>query len=144
MPQLLSKQCEYALQAVTYLAARESDGRISIKELTSRLDIPSPFLAKILQDLVRKNLLSSLRGPTGGFALAKPSDSITLLDIVEAVDGTDFSQKCVMGFPECSGAHPCAVHDTWGRLRAEIVTMLSTHSIKHIAAETKKPEYHER
>lgn len=144
MPHLLSKQCEYALQAVTYLAAREKQGRVSIKELTSRLDIPSPFLAKILQDLVRKNLLTSLRGPTGGFALARPADSITLLDIVEAIDGTEFTQKCVMGFPECSGTHPCAVHETWGRLREEIVTMLSTHSITYIAAETKKPHYHER
>jgi Rrf2 family iron-sulfur cluster assembly transcriptional regulator len=144
MSRFLSKQSEYALQAVTYLASRERNGRVSIKELSARLSIPSPFLAKILQDLVRKNLLTSLRGPAGGFALARPADQITLFDIVEAIDGTGFTGKCVMGFPECSGTHPCAVHATWGRLRDEVLAMLTDHTIAYVAAETKKPEYHER
>jgi Rrf2 family iron-sulfur cluster assembly transcriptional regulator len=144
MSHFLSKQCEYALQAVSYLAYREKEGRVSIKELSARLSIPSTFLAKILQDLVRKNLLTSLRGPTGGFALAKPADRITLFDIVQAIDGTEFTQKCVMGFPECSGTHPCAVHTTWGRLRDEVLAMLTSNTIAYVAAETKKPEYHER
>jgi Rrf2 family iron-sulfur cluster assembly transcriptional regulator len=144
MSQLFSKQCEYALQAVTYLALHEEMGRVSIKDLSARLKISPSFLAKILQDLARKGLLASHRGPSGGFALARPAREISLFSIVEVIDGVGFTRDCVMGFPECSGEHPCAVHDNWGRLREEIQTMLAGKNIAHMAAEMKKPEYDER
>lgn len=113
----------------------------SIKELTKRLDIPYHFLGKILQRLAAKGLLMSLKGPTGGFALTKRAKDITLFDIVEAVDGSAFTKNCVLGFPECSGKNPCAVHNTWGRMRDEIYEMLVSKNISDMAKEMKKPEY---
>jgi Rrf2 family transcriptional regulator, iron-sulfur cluster assembly transcription factor len=141
MSLIFSRQCEYALQAVLYLALRPEGEMTSIKELTGRLKIPYHFLAKILQDLSRKGLLSSQKGPTGGFALAMPAKEITLFHIVEAVDGADFTRTCVLGFAECSGASPCAVHDTWGGLRDSIYSMLVTKNVAQLAREMKKPEY---
>ena len=138
---LFSRQCEYALQAVMYLALKPEGERTSIKELTRKINIPYHFLAKILQDLTYKGLLMSQKGPTGGFALGKPAKDITLFQIVEAIDGTDVTSKCVLGFPECSGKNPCAVHEKWTLLRDEIRLMLVGKNITQMAKDMKKPEY---
>ncbi len=141
MSSLFSRQCEYALQAVLYLAGKPDGEMTPIRELTQRLEIPYHFLGKILQDLTRKRLLVSLKGPTGGFALGKPAGEITLFQVVEAVDGTRFFSECVLGFPECGGEKPCPVHDRWGLLRDEIQAMLLGKNIAQLSAEMKRPEY---
>jgi Rrf2 family protein len=141
MSLVFSRQCEYALQAVLYLALRDEGKRISIRELTKALDIPYHFLGKILQDLTKKGLLTSLKGPTGGFALAMPAVKITLFHIVDAIDGAAFTRTCVLGFPECSGKSPCAVHDNWAKLRDGMYAMLVSKNIGQLAKEMKKPEY---
>lgn len=138
---IFSRQCEYALQALLYLALKPNGQMTSIKELTKRLDIPYHFLAKILQDLAHRGLLNSLKGPTGGFALAMPAQDITLFHVVEAVDGIGFTNTCVLGFKECSGKNPCAVHGTWGGIRENVYEMLVSKSIGQMAREMKKPEY---
>jgi Rrf2 family transcriptional regulator, iron-sulfur cluster assembly transcription factor len=141
MSLIFSRQCEYALQAVLYLAAKPPGERTSIKELTRRLHIPYHFLAKILQGLQRKGLLRSLKGPGGGFSLGTPAKEITLLQIVEAIDGPELTSACVLGFPECSKKDPCSVHDRWAGIREDIHSMLVRRSIAELALEMKKPEY---
>ena len=141
MSLIFSRQCEYALQAVVYLALRGEGERTSIRDLTKKLDIPYHFLAKILQDLSRKGLLSSVKGPGGGFSLGMPARDITLFHVVEAIDGVDLTQKCVMGFAECSGKHPCSVHATWGGIRDGIYAMLVGKNVAQLAAEMKQPGY---
>lgn len=141
MSLIFSRQCEYALQAVLYLALRPYGEMTSIRELAKKLDIPYHFLAKILQDLTRKGLLTSLKGPSGGFALAMSAKDITLFHIVEAIDGVEFTNRCVLGFSECSAKNPCAVHGTWGGIRDGIYEMLVNKNVAQMAAEMKKPEY---
>ena len=136
-----SRQCEYALQAVVYLALAPPQKKTSIRELTKKLDIPYHFLAKILQDLTYKGLLKSQKGPSGGFALGMPAKEITLFRIVEAIDGVGFKDKCLLGFPECSEKTPCAVHSKWGGLREQIYGMLVNKNIAEMAKDMKKPEY---
>lgn len=143
MSLIFSRQCEYALQAVTYLALKGEGELTSIKDLSAKLRIPYHYLAKILQSLTRKGLLTSLKGPTGGFGLAMPARDMTLFHIIEAIDGVEFTQRCVMGFPECSGKNPCAVHEKWAGLREGIYAMLVGRNIAQMAAEMKKKEYHE-
>ena len=138
---IFSRQCEYALQAVCYLALKKEGEMSSIKEMTDKLEIPYHFLAKILQKLSRKGLLRSLKGPTGGFALGMPAKEITLFHIVEAVDGVNFTTSCVMGFPECSGKHPCAVHEHWAGLRDGIYNMLVKKHIADVAKDMRKSVY---
>ncbi|HET6273193.1 MAG TPA: Rrf2 family transcriptional regulator [Bacteroidota bacterium] len=141
MSLIFSRQCEYALQAVLYLALKPVDQMTSIKELTDKLDIPYHFLAKILQDLSRKGLLASLKGPTGGFGLGIPAKNITLFHIVEAIDGVEFTKSCLLGFPECSGRNPCAVHDKWAVLRDGVYDMLVSKNIAEMAKDMRKSEY---
>ncbi len=138
---LFSRQCEYALQAVMYIASKSDHHTISIKDLTKTLDIPFHFLAKILQDLVRKGLLVSQKGPTGGFSLAQPANEITLLHIIEAIDGDGFQHGCVLGFERCSAENPCALHDQWSSSRDKIMEMLSSKSVAEMAGLMKKPQF---
>ena len=141
MSTLFSRPCEYALQAVSYLALQPAGKKTSIKELTQRLKIPYHFLAKILQNLTYKKILVSQKGPSGGFALALPPERITLYHIVEAIDGSEYSRKCVMGFPKCSSKNPCAVHYPWASIREGITSMLATKSVAEMVKAMKKPEY---
>jgi Rrf2 family iron-sulfur cluster assembly transcriptional regulator len=141
MSVIFSRQCEYALQAVLYLALQPEGKKCSIKELSKRLKLPYHFLAKILQQLSRKGLLTSLKGPTGGFGLAIPAEQITLFHIVEAIDGPSLFNNCVLGLPECGGKHPCPVHDRWGELREQIYAMLVRKSIAQLAGKGQRPEH---
>lgn len=138
---LFSRQCEYALQAVLYLAKKTDEQTTSIRELTEFLHTPYFFMAKILQDLSHKGLLVSHKGPTGGFALAKPTHQITLFDIVEAIDGHGLIQECVLGFPACSSETPCALHEQWSIARDLIHESLVNKTMEEMAAAMKKPEY---
>ena len=138
---IFSRQCEYAIQAVLYLAIKEPGEMTSIKELTRKLEIPYHFVAKILQNLTRKGLLVSMKGPSGGFALGMPAKDITLFHIVEAVDGVGFMNNCVLGFPECTGKNPCSIHETWGKLRDSMYQALISKSITEMAGNTQKPQY---
>jgi len=138
---IFSRQCEYALQAVLYLALKPQGEMISIRELTNKLEIPYHFVAKILQDLTRKKLLTSHKGPSGGFALGMPAKDITIYKIIEAIDGDSFLHNCILGFPNCANDKPCAVHDQWSDIRDRINKMLITKNILEMANETRKPQY---
>jgi Rrf2 family transcriptional regulator, iron-sulfur cluster assembly transcription factor len=141
MSLIFSRQCEYALQAVLYLALKPPGEMTPIKELTKKLRIPYHFLAKILQRLTREGLLDSLKGPSGGFTLGMPARDITLFHIIEAIDGVDFTRNCVLGFPECSARNPCAVHEKWAGLREGIYDMLVGRNVAQLAGEMRKREY---
>jgi Rrf2 family protein len=90
---IFSRRREYVIQAILYLALKEPGVWTSINEITDRLRTPAHFLEKTLQDLTKKNILLSLKGPTGGFALARPAEEIKLLEVVKAIDGDDLFQK---------------------------------------------------
>lgn len=138
---LFSKQCEYALQAITYIAMKPARSATSIKELASALETPYHFLAKILRDLTQKGLPFSLKGSTGGFGIAMQSKSITLLQVVDAIDGLHFADRCVMGFTHCDNSTPCAAHTHWRNLRQGIHAMLAKRNLSQVAREMKKTEY---
>ncbi|MBI5472795.1 MAG: Rrf2 family transcriptional regulator [Ignavibacteriae bacterium] len=116
-----------------YLALQPKGELVSAKELTKHLSIPYHFLAKILQTLSRKGLLVSSRGPTGGFMLSMPPRDITLFHIIEAIDGIDFTNKCVLGYRRCSANSPCATHDEWASVREAIYQMLISKNIETLA-----------
>jgi len=136
-----SRQCEYALQAVMYIALKPENEMSSIRELARTLNIPYHFLAKILQDLTRKGLLTSLKGSAGGYMLARPKETITPFHIVEAIDGSSFLNSCLLGFPTCSDEKPCAVHAEWHQLRDKLHNMLKSTNVYDAALSMKKPQY---
>ena len=120
---LLSQSARYALRAAIYLAERDGKWHLS-HEIATSLGVPARYLAKILQDLTRHGVLTSTRGRGGGFRLAHPAGQIDLLRVVQAIDGERFGEHCVLGLPDCSDDRPCALHESWNRIRAEILGML--------------------
>ncbi len=123
---MLSNTCKYAVRALIYLGKYSADGtKIGIKKIASDLAIPTPFLGKILQNLVRQKVLVSTKGPNGGFGLAKTTVDISLYDIVRIVDGEDFFKVCLIGHQPCktheNNEMPCPVHNRFSPIRAQMV-----------------------
>lgn len=103
------------------------------REMAEVLRIPIHYLAKILEDLSRGGLLVSYKGIGGGFALGKPAKRISLLDVVEVLDGSEFMDNCALGFPGCSEAHPCPAHPSWKRIKKDIVNSILTKSLAELS-----------
>lgn len=122
----LSRTCQIAIQAVLYITNHPDADFVPIKKIAGDTGLSFHFLGKILQNLTKKGILNSYKGPNGGVCLAQSPDEITLLDIVEAVDGLEFYSNCVIGLPKCGDEQPCAVHHEWGKLREDIYQLFQT------------------
>lgn len=136
MTVIFSKKCEYGLQAVLYMAAREPGCVCPSDEIADKLQIPKEFISKILQSLTESGIVDSKKGKSGGFLLAKHPSKIRLIDIVTAIDGLDLFNSCVLGFPHCSPDQPCPVHDKWGELRTKAYNMLTDETIDKFREKT--------
>jgi Rrf2 family protein len=104
-----------------------------VKNIAEESEIPTHFLAKILQQLARKGFLRSSKGPTGGFALRRPPEDITLLEIVDAIDGLAEYERCPSGITECNDEAPCGMHESWKELRSRIIGYLEGTTISDVA-----------
>lgn len=131
---IYSKPCEYAIRALSYLAPFPPDQATQGKEIAKEEGLPAPVLGKVLQELVRKGLLESRRGPGGGFRLARRPQLITLRDVVAAIDGLDQFLECAVGLERCSDESPCPLHDTWKGLRTQMMTYLEATTLDDMAA----------
>jgi Rrf2 family protein len=130
---LLSKSCEYALRTALYLASKAPASYIAVREISTTLNIPYHFLAKIVQPLTQTGLFNSMRGPTGGIALARPADQIRLKEIVLAVDGPGIFHECVLGLPGCGDRKPCPLHDQWAPARDRVSRMFADATLADTA-----------
>lgn len=132
---MFSKACEYGIRAVLYIAEQsQNDNRVNIKEISSTIDSPEAFTAKILQQLARNGIVSSLKGPTGGFIIEKNMLSeIKLSHIVSAIDGDEIYTGCGLGLTECSETQPCPVHHKFSSVRDSLRDMLETTTILELA-----------
>ena len=139
---IYSRSAEYAIRAFVHLAQVPEGKFAMVKNIAREEQIPSHFLAKILQQLARKGLLRSSKGPTGGFSLRVPAGDISLLNIVEALDGLSAYEQCASGLPECNDEMPCSMHDSWKDLRERIKDYLGRNSITDLvkALEQKRRE----
>jgi len=130
---IYSRSAEYAIRAFVHLATVPDGKYAMVKQIAEQSEIPSHFLAKILQQLARKGFLRSSKGPTGGFSLRMPASELSLLQIVEAVDGLADYNRCPAGMNECNDQAPCGMHDTWKGLRSRIIEYLERTSVEDIA-----------
>jgi len=140
---MLSNTCKYGIRAVLYLAANfHEEKKIGIKQISKDLNIPTPFLGKILQSLAKHKILSSTKGPHGGFGLGKEPDKISLLDIVLIIDGEDIFNVCLINITDCkdydNGKAPCPVHNKFAPIRKMIMELFKNETIGSIINEMKK------
>lgn len=114
-----------------FIASHSTDEKnISLNEIAGEKDIPQHFLSKILQLLVKNKLLVSMKGPNGGFRLSKPPKDITLIEIVEAIDGLDIFNQCGIGFRECDPDDPCPIHTDYSRIRDHVRHLFETKTLE--------------
>jgi Rrf2 family transcriptional regulator, iron-sulfur cluster assembly transcription factor len=135
---MLSNTSKYAIRAVIYIAVYAVDNqKIGIKKISDALDIPSPFLGKILQILVRRKILSSTKGPNGGFGIGKNPDTVTLYDIIIELEGTDLFNTCLLGAGSCESHKEentyCALHNEFSEARKQLVDLYKRKTIGELA-----------
>lgn len=127
---IFSKTCEYAMRAVFFIAHRTADGgRVGIKEIAAGIGSPEHFLAKILQDLSRRNIIRSVKGPNGGFYMDNTALKKRLSEVVEAIDGNGLVTGCGLGLDYCSESNPCPLHNEFKIIRSRIRQMLEKTTI---------------
>lgn len=130
---LWSSSCEYAIRAVTYLAERP-DAVVQLKDIAAAEKMPAPFVAKILLGLVKAGVLRSVKGPGGGYGLARPASAITFLDVKAATEGTSDLEACLAGLGTCTSAVPCALHESFEPIRRSIREYLERTTIADASA----------
>ena len=135
---IYSRSAEYAIRACSYLVDVEEGRYAMVKDIAQECNTPTHFLSKILQQLARKAFLRSSKGPAGGFALNRPADDISLLELVDSIDGLSEHQRCPGGLAECNDEGQCGMHDAWKQLRERILHYLADTSILDLNAAQKK------
>ncbi|MGD0340807.1 MAG: Rrf2 family transcriptional regulator [Bacteroidales bacterium] len=135
---MLSNSCRYGIRAVIYVASRQKNsGKTGIKTISKALALPTPYLAKILQQLAKHKILRSAKGPHGGFSMLRDPGKVTLLDIIEIIDGDDFFKNCIIHDGTCACVDekilPCPLHDEYGTLRSGLIDLFSKKTIYDLA-----------
>lgn len=132
---MFSKACEYGIRATLHIAQQSQKGhRVGLKNIAESIDSPVAFTAKILQQLAREGIVSSVKGPSGGFEMtAQQLHNARLSQIVAAIDGDQIYNGCGLGLKACNELKPCPVHDQFKLMRDELKYMLETTSIRELA-----------
>jgi Rrf2 family protein len=130
----ITQQADYAVRAVLELALRSNDELVSSEEVARRQNVPAAFLTKIFARLAAEEIVLTQRGVNGGVRLARPAAEITLLQVVEAIDGPITLNRCNRNPSECPRDSFCAVHPIWFSLCAELRARLSGIHFAELAA----------
>ncbi len=115
---MLSNTCKTAIKAVIYLCSKyETQQNAGIKEIAEFINGNEHTIGKILQTLVKQNIINSMKGPSGGFFISKQQQKQPIINIVEAIDGKQVFKSCGLGLSKCSASHPCPIHDEYKEAR---------------------------
>lgn len=136
---MFSKATEYALRATIFIAQKGTEEKkLSIEEIAKAIDSPKSFTAKILQSLTKDNhIISSVRGPNGGFFLTEKSQKLPVRTILKAMGEEEVLEKCVLGLKQCSELQPCPMHDQYKSIRKQLKELFVTKTIQQFANEIK-------
>lgn len=133
----LSQTSGYAILAMSCLDI-SGKRRVLAREVAARSGVPSPYLSKLLHALGRARLIQAKRGYRGGFVFARPPQRISLLDVVEAVEGRRWLPRCLLGLAECSDARSCPTHRFWTVERERIRSILAQLNLAEVVAFEKR------
>ena len=137
---MFSKSCEYGIRATIFIATHCcKEGKVGLKEIAKEIDSPIAFTAKILQVLVKNNIVKSSKGVGGGFMILKDElKSIKLVNIVNAIDGDSVFLRCGLGLSNCSEEHPCPVHEKFKFVKKDLIYMLENTNLEELSLGIKK------
>lgn len=129
----LTRAGDYAVRAILYLAVQPDGDRCDREKMAQAQEIPLSFLSKILQRLTAAGIIRSYKGACGGFCLARPADSITLLEVVQAVEGPLALNACLFDGETCHRRSTCPAHLVWADLQGEVKKALASVTFAQLA-----------
>lgn len=130
---MLSLTCKTAIKAVIYLASKfESGEKTGIKGIAEFINASEHTVGKMLQMLVKENVINSLKGPTGGFYITAKQKNQPIINVIDAIDGKDVFNECGLGLSKCSATHPCPIHNDYKIIRDEFKTMCRQKKISDL------------
>lgn len=135
----LTKKADYALIAMKHLATRSDGASASAREIAEHYDIPVELLAKVLQRLARRSLVTSHQGTRGGYRLSRPVAQISVADIIQAIDGPLTVTACSTEDDNCGQYAKCSVRDPLWKIKDRIMSALTTCSLQEISADLMEP-----
>lgn len=134
----LTRDGEYAVRAVLYLAS-QPEGKISlVSEISESQDVPKSYLSKIMQHLTKAGLVRSRRGAKGGFSLARPAGEITLRETIEAIEGPIYLNVCLIKKGECPRDEVCPVHPIWKEAQRMLFEILDSKTMADLVVEAEE------
>jgi Rrf2 family iron-sulfur cluster assembly transcriptional regulator len=136
----IARSGEYGLRGVLFLARRPSEGFILVSQISKYQHIPGPFLAKIFKRLSKAGLLRSSRGSKGGFSLGKPTGSITMREVIEAIDGPIALNRCLRREGECDEEELCPIYEVWSKAQQQLLEILDSTTVEDLARQMVRNE----
>lgn len=133
---IFSRASSYAIRALAYLATQPPGKLTGVREISDHVRIPSPYLSKVLLQLRRGRLLRSYKGIGGGYELAQPPNKVSLFNVIECIDGTPLG-SCILEDRECSLGQECAMHDSWGPVRNQLLEFLQAMTLDHLVLQSR-------
>jgi Rrf2 family protein len=132
---MLTRTALHAIRAVVALARLPEGAYDGAGRIASEIGAPQNYLGKLLKTLAGEGLVESQKGLGGGFRLARPAESITLLDIVEPLEHVSRWSGCILGRSECSEVNPCALHHRWKAVREAYLAMLQQTTVANLVVQ---------
>jgi len=137
---MFSKSCEYAIKAMIYIVSESLEGnRVKVNSLAQEIGVPEAFMGKIMSLLAQKQLVSSLKGPYGGYQTdLSDAKKMNIIDVVKAVDGSQIFEGCALGLSTCDATNPCPMHEQFAEIRQNLENRFSQKSMYDLAIELRK------
>lgn len=138
---MLSVTCKTAIKAVIYLASKSEAGhKAGVKEVAAVIDASEHTVGKLLQVLVKGNMINSNKGPNGGFFLSAKQKNQPVIKVVEAIDGKDVFKRCGLGLSKCGDSRPCPVHDEYKAIKNTFETLCKQNTVHDLCVSVEKGE----
>ena len=135
---MLTNSSKYALKAVLYLSLHTDETKkIQVKEISDNIEIPRAYTAKLLQALSKRGIISSARGPKGGFFVDEKNKRQSLMSVIEVIDGKQKLENCMLGLSDCDEEKPCPLHFYISHSRAQLLHTLENKTIEELAIDLK-------
>ena len=129
----LTRETEYALRGLAALARRPRGTAVPLAGLAGDEELPPSFLAKIFQKLARHGIVEARRGAGRGYSLAVSPDEVTVLEVIEAVEGSGYLDRCLFWGGRCGGSNPCLLHDRWASIKPRLQELLEGTTLEDLA-----------
>ena len=129
---MFSNSTKYAINAIVHMLNNGKANKYTVVDMANKLDIPQPYLSKLLQQLSKAGIISSAKGRGGGFYLSDKNLARPLIDIVICIEGHNVFKKCILGLEQCDDDNPCLLHDQFGMFRQSISQSVCKDSMQQL------------